>query len=98
MSKDVKPLALSATLRDLALLRVSGLDVASLIPTLPTQSTTKPGTGTTDATVEQSYEFVQQTRTAIKIHNRGEVENVGSDVEAVRTKVEELSNGLHDAR
>ncbi|KAJ7928613.1 hypothetical protein B0H13DRAFT_1968174 [Mycena leptocephala] len=97
MSKDVKPLALSATLRDLALLRVSGLDVASLIPTLPTQST-KPGTGTTDATVEQSYEFVQQTRTAIKIHNRGEVENVGSDVEAVRTKVEELSNGLHDAR
>ncbi|KAJ6593695.1 hypothetical protein B0H19DRAFT_918492 [Mycena capillaripes] len=97
MSKDVKPLALSATLQDLALLRVSGLDVASLVPTQPTHSP-KPDTVATDATVKQSYEFVQEARMAIKIHNRGEVENVGFGVEAVRTKVEELSEGLHEAQ
>ncbi|KAF8908800.1 hypothetical protein CPB85DRAFT_1435914 [Mucidula mucida] len=32
-SKDAKPLPLSATLRDLAVLRVSGLDLSSLVPT-----------------------------------------------------------------
>lgn len=92
MSKDGKPLALSATLRDLALLRVSGLDVASLVPTQPAQSS-KP-----DAAVEQSYEFVQQARAAIRLYNRGEVERTGEGVEAIRTKVEELSEGLHDTR
>ncbi|KAF7362060.1 hypothetical protein MVEN_00551400 [Mycena venus] len=96
MSKDAKPLALSETLRDLALLRVSDLDVASLVPPQATQSS-KPET-TTNATVEQSYEFVRQARAAIKLYNRGEVEQVGSGVEAIRMKVEELSDGLHDTR
>ncbi|KAJ6558563.1 hypothetical protein DFH09DRAFT_534787 [Mycena vulgaris] len=90
MSTNTKSLPLSATLRDLALLRASGLDVAALVPTLPTQTPPTPA----DSTVERSYEFVKQARTAIKIHNRGDLETVGMDVEATRTKVEELSNGL----
>ncbi|KAJ7668384.1 hypothetical protein DFH06DRAFT_196003 [Mycena polygramma] len=97
MSKDVKPLPLSATLQDLAVMRVSGFDIASLVPSQATQSPTADA-ATTDATVEQSYEFVEQARAAIKLHNRGEVENVGLGVEAIRTKVEELSEGVHDAR
>lgn len=92
-SKDAKPLSLAATLRDLALLRAqSGLDLASLLPAPPTQTPLTPDT--TDSTVERSHEFVQQARTAIRIHNRGDVENVGSGVEAIRVKVEELSKGL----
>ncbi|KAJ7209549.1 hypothetical protein GGX14DRAFT_364247 [Mycena pura] len=93
-SKDAKPLSLSATLRDLALLRVSGLDIGSLVPPLATQ--TPLSTDTPDSTVEQSYEFVQQARAAIRIYNRGEVENAGSGVENLRTKVEELSSGLQN--
>ncbi|KAF7375987.1 hypothetical protein MSAN_00013300 [Mycena sanguinolenta] len=96
MSKDAKPLPLSATLRDLALLRVSSLDVASLVPAQPTQSS-KPDAATA-AAVELSYEFVQQARAAIRLYNREEVERTGEGVEAVRTKVEELSEGLHDTR
>ncbi|KAF8170214.1 hypothetical protein K438DRAFT_1854225 [Mycena galopus ATCC 62051] len=95
MSKDAKPLALSATLRDLALLRVSGLDIASLVPTQPTQSS-KPQT--TDFAVERSYEFVQQARAAMRLYNRDEVERTGEAVEELRSKVEELSEGLHDTR
>ncbi|KAJ7675102.1 hypothetical protein B0H17DRAFT_1081795, partial [Mycena rosella] len=96
MATIAKPLSLSATLRDLALLRASGLDVASLVPTTVTQ--TPPTPDTTDATVERSYEFVQQARTAIKIYNREDVENVGSGVETIRTKVEELSKGLQNTQ
>ncbi|KAJ6497880.1 hypothetical protein C8R45DRAFT_1072325 [Mycena sanguinolenta] len=96
MSKDAKPLSLSATLRDLALLRVTSLDVGSLVPTQPNQSS-KPDAATA-AAVESSYEFVQQARAAIRLYNREEVERTGEGVEAVRTKVEELSEGLHDTR
>ncbi|KAJ7128880.1 hypothetical protein C8R43DRAFT_1026217 [Mycena crocata] len=97
MSKDAKPLSLSATLRDLAFLRVSGLDVSSLVPS--PETATSSTHETTDLSVERSYEFVQQARTAIRIYNRGEVtEHVGSGVEAIRTRVEELSKGLQDSR
>ncbi|KAJ7727945.1 hypothetical protein B0H16DRAFT_1894305 [Mycena metata] len=93
-SKDVKPLALSATLRDLALLRVSGLDVASLLP--PTSTTQTPSSDTvSEGTVARSYEFVEQARAAIKIYNRGDTEKVGGDVEAIRSRVEELSKDAH---
>ncbi|KAJ7078900.1 hypothetical protein B0H15DRAFT_788435 [Mycena belliarum] len=94
MSADAKPLPLSGTLRDLALLRASGLDISSLVRTsLETQTPQS----TADSTVERSYELVQQARAAIKIYNRGDVDNVGSGVEAIRTKVEELSKGLQNA-
>ncbi|KAJ7179548.1 hypothetical protein C8R46DRAFT_1074056 [Mycena filopes] len=92
-SKDGKPLALSATLRDLALLRVSGLDVASLLP--PASTTQTPSSdAVSEATVARSYEFVQHARTAIKIYNHGDTEKVGGDVDAIRSRVEELSKGL----
>ncbi|KAJ7251777.1 hypothetical protein B0H12DRAFT_1071816 [Mycena haematopus] len=96
MSREAKPLPLSATLRDLALLRASALDVASLVPTEPTLSL-KPDP-TTVAAVELSWEFVQQARAAIRLYNHDEVERTGESVEAIRTKVEELSEGLDDAR
>ncbi|KAJ7647505.1 hypothetical protein FB45DRAFT_200775 [Roridomyces roridus] len=91
MAKDDKPLSLGATLRDLALLRASDIDLAPLLPTA-----TQP-TSTTDAidlTVEQSFEFVRQARAAIKIQYNGDVEKAETSVEAVRAKVEELSRGL----
>jgi hypothetical protein len=95
MSTDGKPLSLSATLRDLALLRVSS--GAALAATLPTEI--RPTPDRTDVAVERSYEFVQQARQSIKIYSRGDVENsVGVAVEMVRVKVEELSQGLQDTR
>ena len=95
MSTDGKPLLLSATLRDLALLRVSS--GAALAATLPTEI--RPTPDRTDVAAERSYEFVQQARQSIKIYSRGDVENsVGVAVEMVRVKVEELSQGLQDTR
>ncbi|KAK7043557.1 hypothetical protein R3P38DRAFT_2887857 [Favolaschia claudopus] len=104
MSKDgktpTKPLPFSATLRDLALLRMSGLDVGSLVPTESIQSESlgdRPA-NSAGSSVEQSHEFAQQARAAMKLYNLGEVERVGEGVEVIRQKVEELSEGLHDER
>ncbi|KAJ7502782.1 hypothetical protein B0H11DRAFT_602264 [Mycena galericulata] len=95
MSKDVKPLALSATLRDLALLRASGLDISSLLPPPATKATLTPGTA--DATVERSYEFARQAQAAIKIYNGDvDLENVGALTEGLHAQIQELSKGLQD--
>jgi hypothetical protein len=86
-AKDVKPLPLGNTLRDLALLRASEVEVSVLLPT-PTTPVKDEGTSF-DAAVEESYEFVREARKAMKIEMAGQ----GERVEAVRNKLEELLSG-----
>ncbi|GLB37258.1 hypothetical protein LshimejAT787_0403090 [Lyophyllum shimeji] len=71
-AKDAKPLALADTLRDLALLRVSGLDVSALLPSTPV-SPNDTLAGPVDDSVTMSYLFAQEARTVLKIHNRADV-------------------------
>ncbi|KAG6832497.1 hypothetical protein H0H87_001422 [Tephrocybe sp. NHM501043] len=91
-TKDAKPLTLADTLRDLARLRASDFDPASLLPH-NTQSVPSSGS-TVDRSVEESYKFTREARAALKIHNRNDVSTQGARVEDVRTKLDELAAGL----
>ncbi|KII92239.1 hypothetical protein PLICRDRAFT_465922 [Plicaturopsis crispa FD-325 SS-3] len=89
MSAQQKPFPLGDTLRDLALLRASDIDLSSLVPA----KTTPP----TDASVERSYEFVKEARAAIRIMDRGDVDAQGARVESVREKLEDVVKGISES-
>ncbi|TRM69750.1 hypothetical protein BD626DRAFT_475157 [Schizophyllum amplum] len=90
--KDKQPLALSDTLRDLALLRASSKDLSNsgLVET--------KDAGHEDEQVmqslAQSYEFVAEARAALKLHNRDETAAIGRKVEDVRSKLDGAEAGL----
>lgn len=92
-----KPLPLSGTLRDLALLRVSDLDLSSFLPaSTGTQQTSSEDTNTKDieSSVLSSYKLATEARMAIKILNRGDVDAQGAKVEQVRNQLEDVLKGL----
>ena len=104
--KDAPPLALEDTLRDLAILRVSSVDltavldssahtVAHLPTTLAAGNTTEEAT-VIDTSVLRSHEFAYAARAAIKIKNRGDVEAQVERVNDVRDKLEDVAAGLRD--
>ena len=87
------PLSLEDTLRDLAILRTSDVDLAAILAsTMPAPSAASPTA--VDTSVARSYEFVQAARGAIKIKNRGDVEAQGGRVNDVRGKLEDVLEGL----
>ncbi|KAF9038354.1 hypothetical protein BDZ89DRAFT_413135 [Hymenopellis radicata] len=88
-SKHTKPLPLSATLRDLAVLRASGLDLSSLIPA----SAEKPESEA-DVSVERSTAFIQTARSAIKVQDMGSVDAAGRKLESLRGVIDEVSHGV----
>lgn len=93
MTSKPKPLPLSETLRDLALLRSCDVDLANLLPpSADTTSTTEASEA--ELTVARSFEFVAQARAALKIMNREQVEKQGSRVEDIRSTLEDVNQGL----
>lgn len=95
-----KPLPLSNTLRDLAVLRSSSKDILELFKLSPESD---PGAGTRidthtnsaiDATVDSSYDFIRVSRAAIKLHDSGKVDMSGAKTEEVRSKYEDLLIGV----
>lgn len=96
MSSKTQPLALSDILRDLALLRVSDIDLDSLLPLDSTTSDTSIGTDkdNIDLSVRNSYEFASEARKAIKLLNRGDVDTQGGKVEDLRSQLEDMLKGL----
>ena len=109
--KDAPPLALEDTLRDLAILRASDVDLAAVLASTTTAtasvSTPLPTTAATSDAVEEaaaamevsvsrSYEFARAARVAIKIKNRGDVEAQVERVNNVRGKLEDVAAGLRD--
>ncbi|KAH8997672.1 hypothetical protein EDB86DRAFT_894868 [Lactarius hatsudake] len=95
--KDVPPLALEDTLRDLAILRASGVDLPAALAST-TASTVPVSTTATasDTSVARSYEFARAARDAITISNRGDVEAQVERVNDVREKLENVAAGLQD--
>ncbi|EPQ57485.1 hypothetical protein GLOTRDRAFT_120642 [Gloeophyllum trabeum ATCC 11539] len=100
---DKNPLPLSETLRDLALLRASEVDLVKVL-----RSSSEPlaretsdvaesraGDAEIGASVEKSYEFVRDARAVIKVLNRGDVESQGARVEDLRSKLEDVLEGLN---
>lgn len=90
-TKNSKPFSLEKSLRDLALLRASELDITSFLPSSPSQNTTEHDV---DLSVENSHEFVQEARMSLKVLSRDEVSNQGKRVEDVRSKLEGLLDGI----
>jgi hypothetical protein len=98
--KDAPPLALEDTLRDLAILRASNVDLAAVLASTTTTTTAPTPLPTTAATkdisLSRSYEFARAARVAIKIENRGDVEAQVERVNDVRGKLEDVAAGLRD--
>ncbi|KAI0266982.1 hypothetical protein BC834DRAFT_791328, partial [Gloeopeniophorella convolvens] len=93
------PLSLEDTLRDLAILRASDVDLSAILASTAPGSvpTSAPSTDTptkVDESVARSYEFVREARAAIKIKNRGDAEAQGERVDDVRNKLEDVVAGL----
>lgn len=83
---DGYPLPLEDTLRDLALLRASELDLSVLVQ----EGTSNEAPGD----VERSYAFAREARAVIRMDNRCEVEKQGERLEGVRSTVEDALGGL----
>jgi hypothetical protein len=97
MTSKQKPLPLGGTLRDLALLRASDIDLTSLLPP-KVSSVGQPDRVAKvdiDASVRLSYEFVQEARAAMKSLNKGEVDKEGARLESgVGIQLDEVCKGL----
>lgn len=100
MTSNTKPnpLPFNETLRDLALLRASDIDFSSILPKPKTQEGSTDVDKEVDTTLQRSYEFVKETRTAIRALNRGDVDAQGSRVEDLRNRLEDVLQGLEDAK
>ncbi|KAF8259421.1 hypothetical protein EI94DRAFT_1813359 [Lactarius quietus] len=104
--KEAPPLALEDTLRDLAILRASSVDLAAVLasseytgsslPAAASVSDTTEEAVAMDTSVLRSYEFSRAARAAIRIRNRGDVEGQVGRVNDVRDKLEDVAAGLRD--
>ena len=102
MSSKLKPLPLSETLRDLALLRASDLNLSTLLPgTSPesssVQTVTTPDdseTATVDSSVARSYELAVEARKTIRILNTASIDSQGGKVDKIRSQLEDVLKGL----
>ncbi|KIL68924.1 hypothetical protein M378DRAFT_158065 [Amanita muscaria Koide BX008] len=85
-AKNTKPLPLTHTLRDLAFLRASDLDLGTIVPVDKGDEH--------DDLVEESSEFVREARMALGSHARGEADVQGERVESIRSNMDELVENL----
>lgn len=90
-ARDTKALPLSDTLRDLALLRASDVDLAALLPV-----DTAPDGAQDEGSLEDSSEFIRETRKALRIHDRGDAEVLGKKLDDIEVKYEDLLAGLEE--
>lgn len=93
-SSKSKPLPLSDTLRDLALLRASGVDFSNVLSQEPSTraNTTEPPEVL--RSTERSHEFVNETRGALRVYNSGELQRKRTDIQKVQGELDEVLKGL----
>ncbi|KAF4567763.1 hypothetical protein EYR40_006770 [Pleurotus pulmonarius] len=91
-SKDAKAFPLSETLRDLALLRSSDIDLSKL--GLKSDSPSGQVDGDVSDSVKLSYEYVAEAKKVMAIANKGSVDSLADNVESLRGKLDEISQGL----
>jgi len=84
------PLPLSDILKDLAIIRSTGIT-----PSADIVNNAETGTDSdVQKAVAVSYDFLQAARGAIRLHDSGKVENEGNKIEQVRSKYETLLEDL----
>ncbi|KAG1840229.1 hypothetical protein C8R48DRAFT_740835 [Suillus tomentosus] len=90
------PLPLHDTLRDLALLRASSVDLSGLIADDTTSSqASKEAEGVEESTI-QSYAFVREVRAALRMHNSGEAQKQATRIEKVQVELVDVLRSLSD--
>ncbi|KAG7090860.1 hypothetical protein E1B28_009942 [Marasmius oreades] len=98
MSKQVQSFPVKNVLRDLAALRVSGIDLASLLPSSSPQTESELSrreSSSTEKSLQESYEFVREARAAIGIKDRKTLElEVSKPLERSRAALDEVLEGL----
>ncbi|KAJ3720106.1 hypothetical protein FB446DRAFT_79299 [Lentinula raphanica] len=90
--KDNKAFPLKDVLRDLALLRVSEVKLASLVP--PSVQPPFSLNGEVESDLEKSYQFTKEARATIKLRHAGKVEEAALGLETVRSGLEDFVKGL----
>lgn len=97
-TKDQKPFALTDTLRDLALLRASDLDLAALVPATSADETQKiEESKAVEESLKTSYEYVRSTRAVLKTNDRGGVDLQGQQIEGIRVNLSNVEEGVKNA-
>ncbi|KAF8894941.1 hypothetical protein CPB84DRAFT_1284465 [Gymnopilus junonius] len=89
-----KPLPLADILKDLAVLRAAGLNLAQVSKLTTASDFDQGSTSPVHQSVSDSYEFVQVSRAAIKLHDSGKVESQGNKIDQARQKYEDILDGL----
>ena len=85
-----KPLPLPDLLQDLAILRLSGVQLFKSTNDQAVADSPTP----VDEIVSASAEFVRVSRAAIRLHDSGQVESQGAKIEEIRSKYEVLMEDL----
>ena len=91
-----KPLPMSETLRDLALLRASDVDLAHLASQTRGSNTDTKEDDMIDEATARSYDFVKEARAALRLLNSGELESQRQKAEGARVELAEVLKGLSD--
>lgn len=91
MSAKQNPLPLEHTLRDLAVLRASDIDLGRVLP--QTQSGDS-GDRQLDKSVDEAVEFIRAGRETVRTNDRGSVESEGGRLERARATIEHVAAGL----
>ncbi|KAF9007996.1 hypothetical protein BDQ17DRAFT_1422654 [Cyathus striatus] len=91
--RGAKPLPLSDILRDLAVLRASGCNLASLLPSAEDSSTSP----ILEATVAESLEFIKSSRAVLRIRDADAVGKQGNRVDELRNTLGNLVTVLKDS-
>jgi hypothetical protein len=79
-------LPLSVTLRDLALLRASDVDLSSVLE--PSKDNSY------EDALRRSLEFAKEARAVIKLANNGSIDSQGERIDEIRTQCEEILSNL----
>lgn len=81
---------LSNAKEDITILHASEIDLSSLLPPPPTDSSSDPH----NESLAASYDFVLSAREALRIAKEGEVEREGHKVDSLRDTLEGIVAGL----
>ncbi|KIM54400.1 hypothetical protein SCLCIDRAFT_1221998 [Scleroderma citrinum Foug A] len=86
-----KPLALPDTLRDLALIRASDIDLSALLPDENQRAADEPEVSNS---IMQSHKFVAETRAALRAYSSGDLQKKNAEIQRVQTELADVLRGL----
>ncbi|KAF8520376.1 hypothetical protein BU17DRAFT_46753 [Hysterangium stoloniferum] len=92
-SKNKPILPLGDILHDLALIRAFDINLQAILMD-GQDGPSSHDTSDADVSVQQSYEFAEEARAALKIKSRGDLAHVGATVERVREGLDDVLRGL----